>query len=91
MPEASTTRQPCERSACYLAAGKPVVTEDTGFGCALPTGEGLFAFRSADEALAAIEAVKADYARHSRAAREIAAQYFSADKVLSRVMDELGL
>ena len=80
-----------ERSACYLAAGKPVITEDTGFGCALPTGEGLFAFSSADEALAAIESVRADYARHSRAARRIAEEYFSADVVLPRVLESLGL
>jgi len=80
-----------ERSACYLAAGKPVITEDTGFGCALPTGEGLFAFRSADQALAAIEAVNADYERHSRGARAIAEAYFDSDKVLARMLSELGL
>jgi glycosyltransferase involved in cell wall biosynthesis len=80
-----------ERSACYLAAGKPVITEDTGFGCALPTGEGLFAFRGADDALAAIEAVDADYERHSRAARAIAEAYFDSDKVLARMLAQLGL
>jgi hypothetical protein len=80
-----------ERSACYLAAGKPVITEDTGFGCALPTGEGLFAFRTPDDALAAIDAVTGDYERHSRAARGIAEEYFSAEKVLTRVLDDLGL
>ena len=80
-----------ERSACYLAAGKPVITEDTGFGCALPTGEGLFAFRTAHEALAAIEAVRADYAKHSRAARQIAEDYFDSSKVLGRMLDALGL
>src|SRR5688572_26868507 len=80
-----------ERSACYLAAGKPVVTEDTGFGCALPTGEGLFAFRTPDEALAAIEAVTTDHERHSRAARAIAEEYFCAEKVLARMLHELDL
>lgn len=80
-----------ERSACYLAAGKPVITEDTGFGCALPTGEGLFAFRTRDAALGAIEAVDRDYERHSRAARAIAEEYFDSDKVLTRLLEDLGL
>jgi hypothetical protein len=80
-----------ERSACYLAAGRPVVTQDTGFGTVLPTGEGLFAFRTADEAAAAIESIEADYERHSRAAREIAEQYFAAEIVLTRLLEDLGL
>jgi hypothetical protein len=80
-----------ERSACYLAAGKPVITQDTGFGCALPTGEGLFAFGSGEEALGAIDAVRADYARHCRAARRLAEDYFDARKVLGGVLDTLGL
>src|SRR5205807_6700914 len=61
-----------DRSACYLAAGRPVITEDTGFGKFLPTGEGLFAFSTTDDAAAAVEEVERDYARHSRAALEIA-------------------
>lgn len=80
-----------ERSACYLAAGRPVVTQDTGFGCTLPVGEGLFAFTTTDDARAAIEAISADYGRHSRAAREIAAEYFRAEKVLSALLNDLGL
>jgi len=80
-----------ERSACYLAAGRPVVMQDTGFGKSLPTGEGLFAFNGRDEALEAIEAVKSDYARHSRAARSIAQEYFRAESVLGKVLDRLGL
>jgi hypothetical protein len=80
-----------ERSACYLAAGKPVITQDTGFGTVLPTGEGLFAFSSSDDALAAIDAVESDYARHSRAARSIAEEYFRAETVLSRLLADLGL
>src|SRR5215470_20420909 len=67
-----------ERSACYLAAGRPVVTQDTGFSRVLPTGEGLFAFRTIDDIPAAIDAINADYERHSRAARAIAEQYFKA-------------
>ncbi len=57
-----------DRSATYLAAGRPVITQDTGFGNVLPTGEGLFAFSTADEAAAAVEAINADYERHRRAA-----------------------
>jgi hypothetical protein len=80
-----------ERSACYLAAGRPVITQDTGFGTVLPTGEGLFAFNTIDEAQAAVEAVNADYARHSQAARAIAADYFAAERVLPKLLEDLGL
>jgi hypothetical protein len=80
-----------ERSACYLAAGRPVITQDTGFGSVLPTGEGLFAFETMDEILAAFDAIQSDYARQSRAAREIAAEYFRAETVLKRLLEDLGL
>ena len=78
-----------DRSACYLAAGRPVVTQDTGFACALPTGEGLFAVADTAEAAAALDAIRGDYARHSDAAREIAAEHFRAETVLARILDEL--
>lgn len=80
-----------ERSACYLAAGRPVITQDTGFGTVLPTGEGLFAFTTMEDIVAAFEAIEADYARHSRAARAIAEDYFRAETVLAKVLDDLGL
>ncbi len=80
-----------ERSACYLAAGRPVITQDTGFGAVLPTGEGLFAFNTMDEILEAIDAINADYQRHSRAARAIAEEYFRAETVLRKVVEDLGL
>ena len=80
-----------ERSACYLAAGRPVVSQDTGFGNVLPTGEGLYAYQTTDEALAALEAIDADYERHSRAARAIAEEFFRAETVLARLLDDLGL
>lgn len=80
-----------ERSACYLAAGRPVVTQDTGFGRVLPTGEGLFAFNTTEEAVAAFESINSDYLRHSRAARAIAEEYFRAEKVLSKLLEDLGL
>jgi hypothetical protein len=80
-----------ERSACYLAAGRPVVTQDTGFGTVLPTGEGLFAFTDREEAVAAVGAIRSDHARHSRAANEIAREYFDAGKVLAKLLADLGL
>ena len=80
-----------ERSACYLAAGRPVITQDTGFGTVLPTGEGLFAFDTMEEIVAAFEAIEADYERHSRAARDIAAAYFRAETVMAKVLEDLGL
>jgi hypothetical protein len=80
-----------ERSACYLAAGRPVVTQNTGFDAVLPTGEGLFAVDTLDEAAAGIEAIASDYDRHSRAAREIAHEYFRAETVLDALLADLGL
>jgi len=80
-----------ERSACYLAAGRPVATQDTAFSRVLPTGEGLFAFQTVDDILSAIDAINADYERHSRAARAIAQEYFRAETVLAEVLHQLGL
>jgi hypothetical protein len=80
-----------ERSACYLAAGRPVIAQDTAFDRSLPTGEGLFAFNTVDEILEAFEAICADYQRHSRAARRIAEEYFRAETVLAKLLDELGV
>src|SRR5262249_13666220 len=68
-----------DRSACYLAAGRPVLTQETGFSKLLPTGKGLFAFRTMEEILEALDLVASDYAGHCRAAGEIAAAYFGAD------------
>jgi len=75
------------RSACYLAAGKPVVVQNTGFDAVLPTGEGLLAFREPDEAASAIEEVCADYSRHAATARDIAQSWFDADRVLSALVE----
>ena len=79
-----------DRSATYLAAGRPVVTQDTGFGDFLPTGRGLFAFSAIDDVVEAVEAINADYASHSRAAADLAREYFDSDVVLSRLLEELG-
>lgn len=79
-----------DRSACYLAAGRPVITQDTGFGNILPTGEGLFAFTTMEEIIVAFDVIRSDYARHSRAAKEIAEEYFRAETVLARVLHDVG-
>ena len=71
-----------DRGACYLAAGRPVITQDTGFARFLPTGKGLFAVHSLDETVAACAAIAADYDAHVRAARQIAEDYFAAAGVL---------
>ncbi len=80
-----------DRSVCYLAAGRPVITMKTGFSRFYPVGEGLFEFDDSAGILAAIERIKSDYVRHSRAARAMAAEYFDSDLVLSRLMREAGL
>jgi len=80
-----------DRSACYLAAGRPVVTMKTGFSRFYPVGDGLFEYSDADEAVAALQAINGDYRRHSRAARMMAAEYFASDGVVSAMMAEAGL
>jgi hypothetical protein len=80
-----------DRSACYLAAGRPVITQDTGFGKFFPTGKGLFSFNTIEEIVDAFDAINSDYERHSRAARGIAEEYFRAETVLARTLNELGL
>ncbi len=76
------------RSACYLAAGRPVVVQDTGFPAILPVGEGILPFTTVEEAVAAIDEVEANYAWHAKAAGAIAQEYFDSDKVLSRLLAE---
>jgi hypothetical protein len=76
-----------DRTVCYLASGKPAVVEDTGPSGYLPDGEGLFRFRSTDQAADALAAVNADYRRHCRAAREIAESYFDAAPIVSSILD----
>jgi len=79
-----------DRSACYLASGRPVVAQDTGFGAVLPTGEGLVAFGSAEEAAAIVEFVMGDYQRHALAARAIAEEYLDSRKVLGTLLRQIG-
>lgn len=80
-----------DRSACYLAAGRPVINQDTAFDSYLPTGKGLFSFRGMDEILAAVDSIESDYEGNRRAALEIAAEYFGAEKVLGSLMARAGL
>ena len=75
-----------DRSACYLAAGLPVILQDTGFSDSLPTGRGLLAFSTLDDAARCIEDVNADYTGHRRAARELASQRFDHRVVLPRLL-----
>lgn len=77
-----------ERSACYLASGRPVVTQDTGFSEWLPVGAGLMSFENSDDAAKAITKIERDYARHSLAACTIAEEYFESGKVLARLLSE---
>jgi hypothetical protein len=78
-----------DRSACFLASGRPVVAQDTGFDGEVPTGEGLLTFRTLDEAAAAVGRVAADLPRHSRAARRLAERWFDSDRVLTELLAEL--
>jgi hypothetical protein len=80
-----------DRTATYLAAGRPVVTQFTGFEKYLPTGEGLLGFSDAAEAVDAIKRINSDYRRHARAARRIAQEYFDAARLLEEVAGALGL
>ncbi len=79
-----------DRSVCYLASGRPVIAQETGFSAHLPAGEGLLPFTTADDVVAAIEAIDADYARHARAARALAEDVFDAAKVLPRLLEALA-
>lgn len=75
-----------ERSACYLASGRPVLVQKTGFEKYLPTGEGLLAFGNVEEVLDGIEKINADYARHNRRANEIVREYFDAKVILPQLL-----
>ncbi len=77
-----------ERSCAYLASGKPVIVQDTGFSQFLPTGKGLLAFATIDEAVDAIETVGKNYKQHCTEARRLAEEYFDAKKVLSFLLED---
>jgi hypothetical protein len=79
-----------DRSTCYLAAGRPVLHQETGFSDWLPTGEGVFPFSTMDDVLAALEELDVNYERHAKAARGIAEEHFDASTVIGRMLDEAG-
>lgn len=80
-----------DRTCCYLAAERPVITQETGFSKFLPSGKGLFGFTTMDDILRAVDAIESDYAGNCRAAGEIAAEYFAAEKVVGSLMDRAGM
>ena len=80
-----------DRSACYLAAGKPVLLQDTGFRDHLPVGRGLLSFTTLEQAVDGVEDIQRNYASHRQAAREIAGEHFEAKKVLGKLLRDAGL
>jgi hypothetical protein len=79
-----------DRSACYLASGRPVLAQETGFSNFLPTGEGLLSFTTVDDAIAGVESIRGGYAHHARRARELAEELLDSDRVLGNLLDRLS-
>jgi hypothetical protein len=80
-----------DRSACYLAAGRPVLAQDTGFGDVLPIGDGIVVFSTTDEAVAGADEIIGNYDHHARAARELAVEHLAATTVLVKLLTALGV
>src|SRR5262249_50623629 len=80
-----------DRTVRYLASGKPALVQDTGFSRNYPVGRGLVAFRTLDEAAAGAEDIGAHYGRHCHGARALAEEYFDSNKVLSGLLDSIGV
>jgi hypothetical protein len=80
-----------DRSGCYLAAGRPVIIQETGFTKHYGNNGGLFAFSSLDEIVEAVKMINADYAKHSRAARDLARDVFEAEKVVGSLLERAGV
>jgi hypothetical protein len=77
------------RTACYLAAGRPAVVQNTGFSKHIPIGNGLLAFDTVEQASSGIAAVEANYHAHASAVREVAAEYFDSGKVLDQMLNAI--
>ena len=80
-----------DRTARYLAAGKPALVQDTGFSRTFPVGEGLIAFRTVEEAVRGVDAIQRDPRRHQQASRALAAEFFDSNTVIGRLLDEVGV
>jgi hypothetical protein len=80
-----------DRSGCYLAAGRPVVMEDTGLGRHVPVGLGLLTYKDAETAAQCLESVQREYARHAAAARDFAREHLDSDRVLTRILALAGV
>jgi hypothetical protein len=78
-----------DRSSVYLASGRPVVTQGTGFDQWLPTGQGLFSYQTTAEAAEALNAIAGDYSRHAAAARSLAERYFDSNLVLKELLERV--
>ena len=76
-----------DRTECYLASGRPALVQDTGWTAHLPSGNGLLAFSTVDEAVAGIERINADYEKHARCARDVALEYFDATRLLPNLLE----
>jgi hypothetical protein len=79
-----------DRSACYLASGRPVLAQDTGLGGLYPVGEGLVTFSSYEEAVEGVHRITGDYPRHAVAARRVAAECFNSDTVLTALVNKVA-
>lgn len=80
-----------DRTVRYLASGKPVLVQDTGFSRNYPVGEGLLAFNTMEEAVDGVERIERNYEKHCHAARRIAEEYFDSDRVITRLLKEIGV
>ena len=82
-----------DRSVCYLAAGRPVITQETAVSKLIPTGEGMLTFSTVDEAVAALREVERDYERHAAVALRVAREHYAAERVLAdmlRIIESRG-
>jgi len=80
-----------DRSAVYLACGRPVIMQDTGFSDHLPCGKGLFSVKTVEDAAGAIDEIYSDFDNHAVWAREVAFEYLDASKVLKKFLNELNI
>ena len=79
-----------DRSICYLASGRPVIAQETGFSDFLPVGDGLFAFETENDVMESIESLNSDYTHHCESARKLAEEFFDSSKILTRLLGRIG-